>query len=56
MQIDKVFFKGVEVSKEKAQELYNTYVKDYMTKECFFGGMAINTPDGVLQAEVSLAH
>lgn len=52
MKIKTVFWNGVEVSKEKAQELYNKYVKDYMTRECFFGGIEIKTVDGVLRAEV----
>ncbi len=54
MKIEKVFLNGVELTKEKAQELYDKYVLDGMTKECFYGGIAIKTPEGVLQAEVSL--
>ena len=54
MKIEKVFLAGVELSKEKTQELYEKYVLDYMTRECFFGGIGIQTPEGLLQAEVSL--
>lgn len=55
MNIDKVFFDGVELTQDRANELYHKYVLDYMTRECFYGGIAIQTPEGVLQAEVSLS-
>lgn len=52
MKIEKVLLNGIELTKEKAQNLYNKYVKDYMTRECFFGGILIHTPEGKLQAIV----
>ena len=54
MKIEKVFLNGIELSHEKAQELYDKYVLDYMTRECFYGGIVIKTPEGDLQAQVSL--
>lgn len=54
MKIEKVLFNGVEVSKEEGQKLYNKYVLDCMTRECFWGGIEIITPEGKLQAIVSL--
>jgi len=55
MKVEKVFWNGEEVvSRTEAQRLYEKYVKDMMTNECFFGGIEIHTEDGILQAEVTL--
>jgi hypothetical protein len=55
MKIDKVFLNGEVLSEDRANELYKKYVLDYMTYEGFWGGVAIITPEGTLQAEVSPA-
>lgn len=54
MKIEKVFLDGQELTKERANELYQKYVLDYMTREAFYGGIEIVTPEGILKAEVSL--
>jgi hypothetical protein len=54
MIIEKVFLDNKELSEKEAQELYEKYVLDYMTRECFYGGIGIKTPEGMLQAEVNL--
>ncbi len=54
MKINKVFLNDIELSEEKAREKYDKYVLDYMTMECFFGGVDIKTEEGILRAEVSL--
>lgn len=54
MKVQKVFLNNVELSEEKAQEKYEQYVTTHIANECFFGGIAIETPEGILQAEVAL--
>ena len=54
MKIKKVFLNDNELSQDEAQKYYEKYVLDYMTRECFFGGANIQTPEGILRAEVSL--
>lgn len=44
---------GKEISESVCKDLLNKYAKTYIVMECFMGGMAIETPDGMLQAEVS---
>jgi hypothetical protein len=46
----------VEQSKQKAQELYEKYVTNQMVNECFWGGIGIQTPEGLLIAEVELIN
>lgn len=52
--IKKVFLNDKEVSEVDAKILFAKYVNSYMVMECFFGGVAIQTPEGILQAEVDL--
>lgn len=54
MKIQKVFLNDIELSKEEAQAKYEKYVTTHMADECFFGGIDIQTPEGILRAEVTL--
>lgn len=55
MKIIKVTLNGVEISESQAKDLLNKYVKTYIAMECFMGGIPIETPDGMLEAEVELS-
>lgn len=50
MEIIKVCLNDKEISIEEAE----SYIYDYMTLECLYGGIAIILPQGVLQAEVRI--
>jgi hypothetical protein len=52
IQIKRVFLDKVEVSKERAQELYSKYVTNPLVNEAFYGGLEVVTPEGVLRADV----
>ncbi len=54
MEITKIYWRGQEVSMESGKELVLKYIKDKMTMEAFMGGIAINTGEGILQAEVKI--
>lgn len=53
-KIKRVLLNDKEVSEVDAKVLFAKYVNNHMVMECFFGGVAINTPEGILQAEVDL--
>ena len=40
------------ITKEKGKELFVKYIKSKMEAESFLAGIAIQTPEGTLQAEV----
>lgn len=53
-KIKRVLLDEKEVSEVDAKVLFAKYINNHMVMECFFGGMAIKTPEGILQAEVDL--
>jgi hypothetical protein len=53
MQINKVFLNGVEISMDRAKELAKKYLNSEMMLASFRAGLAITTPEGIFQAEVS---
>lgn len=52
IKIEKVLLNEKEIPIEKVHELYNKYIIDYMTRECFLGGITVVIPEGNLRAIV----
>ena len=44
---------NIKLTDEQAHDCVCKYVKDYMSMECLFGGVGIQTPEGLLIADVS---
>lgn len=45
---------NIKLNQEDASFYVKKYVQDYMSMECLFGGVGIQTPEGLLIADVSL--
>lgn len=50
MEIIKITLGDKEISLKEAGK----YINSHLVADCLFGGVAIQTPDGILQAEVRL--
>lgn len=54
MHIIKVFLDEVEISMSQARDLLNKHVRTYIVMESFMGGIPVETPEGMLRADVEL--
>jgi len=54
MKINYVKLGDRQLTEEEAKSYVSKYVQDYMSMECLFGGVGIQTPEGLLIADVSL--